>query len=59
MAIRQTIAELWRFNGFSKWRPLAILYFEKFEFLLLVRFRESICFILQILLAIGQTVTEI
>jgi len=55
MKIGRTVAKIWRFNGFSKWRPSAFLDFQKFEFMW-VPFRGSICVTIQNFVAIGEIV---
>ena len=54
MAMCWTLAELWRFNVFSKWWLSAILDFKNWNFWQSVRLRGSICIIMQNFVAIVQ-----
>ena len=57
--IAWTVAEIWPFSDFSKWRPSAIFDFEKLKILLHVRFGGLMCVTKTNFVPIGRTFAEI
>ena len=57
--IAQNAAEIWRFFDFSRWRPSAILDFQKLEILTSGPYGGPICVTVPNFAKIGQTVPEI
>ena len=57
--IAQNATEIWRFYNFSRWRPSAILDFQKFKFQLRVPIGGLLCVTTPYFAKIGLTVAEI